>query len=169
MFLNPATAGRTSQASPIQAKKTVPAPTSEDATSTNSSTASKVEPSSDRARPRFSPPNVRSSWRILVVKCPRKTYLAPRPGSRRPVYGQGPVHHAPRPSGRTRCPSPERQPCPKARTRDPGPTSSPLPPLSSSIVYFISRQDGFSRHWPRTREEGLWVIDPGLLGRRCRI
>src|SRR5918994_6348642 len=141
-FLNPTTAGSTSQESTIQAKKTVPAPTSEVATSANRSPASKAVPSSDRARLRYSPPNAGSVWRILPVKPPREPPPAPRPGSRYPVYDQRPDPLGPHPAGCTRCPIPGCQPCPKARTRDPDPTSSPLPPLYWCVVYFISRQHG---------------------------
>ena len=39
----------------------------------------------------------------------------------------------------------------------------------SCILYHRNRQNEFSRHYRSTREEGLWMIGHGTLGRRCRI
>jgi hypothetical protein len=43
------------------------------------------------------------------------------------------------------------------------------PESVSCILYHRNRQSSFSRHWPSSREEGLWVADPGSLGRGYRI
>ena len=125
MFRNLTTAGRTSQASTVQTKKTIPAPTSEDAPSTTG-TRDKAEPNSDLPRPDF----LHRTPALYSVSC----WSNPLGGPilrRVPALGiqfmvRGRSIHAPHPAGRTRYPTPECQPCPKARTRDPGPTSSPL-------------------------------------------